>query len=151
MLCVVSLRLRVLCCCVAAACCGCLACGRLPKVRVLCCVAAAAAWRVRRLPRMRSAAAWRVRRLAPRSAGMHVACPCTWEKMRQREPCCLSRSRSLSSTIIFPAFVTRWSPNGSSDLSSTPSKRYGWLQHLRSCMTRFIKRDLLAVSAADDD
>ena len=79
------------------------------------------------------------------------ACPCTCEKMRQREPCCLSRSRSLSSTIIFPAFVTRWSPNGSSDLSSTPSKRYGWLQHLRSCMTRFIKRDLLAVSAADDD
>mmetsp|Transcript_40750 Transcript_40750/g.86858 ORF Transcript_40750/g.86858 Transcript_40750/m.86858 type:complete len:215 (+) Transcript_40750:2028-2672(+) len=73
------------------------------------------------------------------------------EKMRTREPSPLRRSSSLSSTHILPALVTKWSPNGGSVLSSTPSKRYGWLQVLRSCMTRFISRDLLAVSEAPED
>mmetsp|Transcript_22232 Transcript_22232/g.51141 ORF Transcript_22232/g.51141 Transcript_22232/m.51141 type:complete len:222 (-) Transcript_22232:1199-1864(-) len=71
--------------------------------------------------------------------------------MSTREPSALRRSSSLSSTSILPQLVTKWSPKGGKLLSSTPSNRYGWLQHLRSCITKLSSRDLLAVSAAPDD
>lgn len=46
-----------------------------------------------------------------------------WEKISTREPLLCTRGSSLSKSTSFPECVTKCSPNGSSDLSSTPSKR----------------------------
>mmetsp|Transcript_37736 Transcript_37736/g.92529 ORF Transcript_37736/g.92529 Transcript_37736/m.92529 type:complete len:214 (+) Transcript_37736:337-978(+) len=70
------------------------------------------------------------------------------EKMSTREPRAFSFGSSLSSTISLPLLSIRctsvvYSPVTAS-FCSAPSNRYGWLQHLRSCMTMLSSRVRLA-------
>mmetsp|Transcript_15263 Transcript_15263/g.41105 ORF Transcript_15263/g.41105 Transcript_15263/m.41105 type:complete len:254 (-) Transcript_15263:161-922(-) len=64
-----------------------------------------------------------------------------WLKISTREPPALSLSSSLSRSVILPAFsMSRWSLMKGG--SSAPSKRYGWLAHLRSCISTLSMRVL---------
>mmetsp|Transcript_25037 Transcript_25037/g.80943 ORF Transcript_25037/g.80943 Transcript_25037/m.80943 type:complete len:210 (-) Transcript_25037:923-1552(-) len=68
------------------------------------------------------------------------------EKRSTRWPRDLSRSSSLSSSTILP----EWTISRSSLVkggSSAPSKRYGWLAHLRSCIRMLCMRDRLPLIA----
>mmetsp|Transcript_18212 Transcript_18212/g.47508 ORF Transcript_18212/g.47508 Transcript_18212/m.47508 type:complete len:284 (+) Transcript_18212:1770-2621(+) len=61
--------------------------------------------------------------------------------MSTRDPCACSFVRSLSSTISLPPLFTMCCRFGSyGGPSSAPSNRYGWLQHLRSCIRMFNSR-----------
>lgn len=71
------------------------------------------------------------------TSSMRVIC----EKMRTRDPRSCRRGSSLSSSTILPLFSTRWSPVMKGGPGSAPSNRYGWLQHLRSCMTTLSRRE----------
>ena len=73
---------------------------------------------------------------------MRVIC----EKMSTRLPSSLRRPSSLSSSCSLPQFWIKCSPIGLSPRSSTPSKRYGWLHALRSCirmLDSFVRPPLL--------
>jgi len=72
---------------------------------------------------------------------MRVIC----EKISTRDPRSLSRGSSLSSSTILPLFSTRWSPARNGGPGSAPWNRYGWLQHLRSCMTTLSRRERSAL------
>jgi len=57
-------------------------------------------------------------------------------------PCSFNRGSSLSRSTIFPQFSTRCLSVVYGGPGSAPSNRYGWLQHLRSCMRMFSSRIL---------
>src|SRR3989338_4263421 len=63
-----------------------------------------------------------------------------WLKISTRESRDLSRGSSLSSSTSFADAATMCSPLTYGGPGSAPSKRYGWLAHLRSCITRFRRR-----------
>lgn len=65
----------------------------------------------------------------------------TCEKMSTLESRDLSFGSSLSSRTILPAFSTRWSPVVYGGPGSAPWNRYGWLQHLRSCIAMLSSRE----------
>lgn len=71
------------------------------------------------------------------TSSMRVIC----EKMSTRDPRSFNRGKSLSSSTILPLLSTRWSPVTYGGPGSAPSNRYGWLQHLRSCMTTLRRRE----------
>mmetsp|Transcript_8051 Transcript_8051/g.17597 ORF Transcript_8051/g.17597 Transcript_8051/m.17597 type:complete len:217 (+) Transcript_8051:2062-2712(+) len=64
---------------------------------------------------------------------MRVIC----EKISTLCPRAFIFTSSLCSSTILPHEVYRWSPIGSCVRSSTPGKRYGWLQHFLNCITIF--------------
>mmetsp|Transcript_8914 Transcript_8914/g.21078 ORF Transcript_8914/g.21078 Transcript_8914/m.21078 type:complete len:201 (+) Transcript_8914:1674-2276(+) len=64
-----------------------------------------------------------------------------WLKTKTLLPSALALSSSLSSTRSFALFSIRCSPSMKGGPGSWPSKRYGWLQHLRSCITMLSNRE----------
>jgi hypothetical protein len=57
-----------------------------------------------------------------------------WQKMRHRDPLAFIFGNSLAMRLSFPAFSHRCGPLVNGGPGSAPSNRYGWLQHLRSCI-----------------
>jgi len=53
----------------------------------------------------------------------------------------LSHTHTSTRTCNLALAVTKCSPSIKGGPGSCPSKRYGWLQHLRSCITIFSRRD----------
>ena len=59
------------------------------------------------------------------------------EKIKTREPFSFKRFSSLSSSTSLPLFSMRCSPAKYGGPGSAPWNKYGWLQHLRNCITMF--------------
>mmetsp|Transcript_17721 Transcript_17721/g.59786 ORF Transcript_17721/g.59786 Transcript_17721/m.59786 type:complete len:303 (-) Transcript_17721:1301-2209(-) len=85
------------------------------------------------LPSMRQYLSWRKTRKSSRMSSMLVI----WEKIKTRWPFFFSLCSNLSKRTSLAQLSTRCSPSGGSVRSSTEGKRYGWLQHLRSCIAMF--------------
>mmetsp|Transcript_20271 Transcript_20271/g.60551 ORF Transcript_20271/g.60551 Transcript_20271/m.60551 type:complete len:303 (-) Transcript_20271:1253-2161(-) len=83
------------------------------------------------LPSTRQYAYARMRMKSSKMSSIRVIC----ENTSTRWPRSFNRARSLSKSRSLPHVSTKCSPSGGRLRSSTPGKRYGWLQHFRSCIS----------------